>query len=85
MTAGGETWTVAAEEFPAIYKPNRGDVGWYRATGTVWARAAQPGEVISGPGGMARAVGDDKVVRADSGFIWLVPRGRFRSMYSPID
>lgn len=79
----GDERSVAAAVFGSTHEPI--ESGRYRRTGTVLARRATAGEVISTLEGDVVASEDDWVVQGAGGEQWPVPGAQFRASYTAVD
>lgn len=79
----GDERSVAADVFGSTHEPIGS--GRYRRTGTVLARRATAGEVISTLEGDVVADEQDWVVQGPEGEQWPVPDAQFRASYAAVD
>ncbi|KRE25490.1 hypothetical protein ASG82_18185 [Mycobacterium sp. Soil538] len=79
----GDERSVAAEVFGSTHESI--GAGRYRRTGTVLARPAIPGEVISTLEGDVVADEHDWVLQGAGGEQWPVPDAQFRASYTAVD
>ncbi|WP_157575880.1 RyR domain-containing protein [Mycobacterium sp. GA-2829] len=78
----GDTRSVAADVFPATHE--RIGPGRYRRTGTVLARRATPGEIVTTLEGEVIARDGDWIVQGPHGERWPVPDDRFQDGYEQL-
>jgi hypothetical protein len=77
----GDSWSVTADIFAKTYEHEEGD-RWQR-TGTVRARPALPGEVISSLEGQQTAAAGDWVIRGSQDELWITSAEHFAANYEP--
>lgn len=80
VQADGQTWSVRDKIFQNSYEHVKDDQ--WRRRGTVFARPAQPGEMIDTLEGPAAAADGDWVVRGVEGTEWPVPADQFADRYT---
>ena len=81
VTSGERTWSITPESFAATYAQVEGDV--YERTGEVWARPANPGELVATQEGEDVAGESQWRVTDDDGNSWFVPEDVFTANYRP--
>jgi hypothetical protein len=83
IQADGRTWSVRDDIFRTSYEHVDGDQ--WRRRGDVFARPAQPGEIIKTLEGPTTAADGDWVIRGTDSEEWPVPAQEFAERYTELD
>jgi hypothetical protein len=83
IQADGRTWSVRDDIFRTSYEHVDGDQ--WRRRGDVFARLAQPGEIIKTLEGPTTAADGDWVIRGTDSEEWPVPAREFAQRYTELD
>jgi hypothetical protein len=83
IQADGRTWSVRDDIFRTSYEHVDGDQ--WRRRGDVFARPAQPGEIIKTLEGPTTASDGDWVIRGTDSEEWPVPAQEFAERYTELD
>ena len=78
--ATGHKWSVRDNIFRSSYRRTSGNL--WAATGVVFARRANPGEIVDSLEGRERTGEGDWIVQGDIGEQWPVPDNTFRIRYT---
>jgi hypothetical protein len=83
IQADGRTWSVRDDIFRTSYEHVDGDQ--WRRRGDVFARLAQPGEIVETLEGPTTAADGDWVIRGADSEEWPVPAREFAERYTELD